>query len=293
MLVKAQWIGASSFNGEMIPPEGLVKINDSTWSVPVDGKALTQNVPKTSGPMEVIVEYISFPNIFRSLSVADSAAPVIVSAELSYGNSAALDSTLVVLFSEPLREAPGMRPFLLWSRKNATLYRFNLTFQSFSDNSYRFLVDAIDAGDVSFASRGDSMWMDTAAHIADRLGAKQGNPLNRRVILDVKLPQPMWVTTVSSNPFVPGQIGTEISVQSKTPLIDPDRFSSRLSIYDAVGNPVLIASMPQKNKGFAYTWNGCNKNFRTVGAGIYPAMIRISENGNEVWSKVLRVGVKR
>jgi len=124
-------------------------------------------------------------------------------------------------------------------------------------------------------------------------GTIQSNPLNRRVLLIVSLPQPMWSATLSTNPFSPGQIGTEISVQSKTPLIDPDRFSSVLNIYDAVGNQVLSTAMPQKSKGFAYMWAGRNKNARNVGTGVYPAIIRISENGNEVWMKVVKVGVKK
>jgi hypothetical protein len=292
--VKVQWSSVANMKSEMASPDALVKINDSTWSIPVHGETLTQNAPKTSGPMEMSVEYNAFPNVFRSMSVADSAAPVIVSAALSYGNSASLDSTLTVVFSEPLRAAPGAHPFVLWSKRNSSTYGFKLALVSFSENTYKFVVEAIDVGSVPFASQGDSIWIDAAALIADNAnGNIQANQSNRRALLTVTLPLPAWIATLSSNPFVPGPQGTEISIQSKTPLIDPDRFTAKLSIFDEVGNQVLINAMPQKNKGFAFAWNGRNKNLRIVGTGTYPAVIRVYENGREVWTKILRVGVKR
>ncbi len=291
--VKVQWSSVATMKSETVAPDALVKLSDSVWCIPVHGESLTPNVRQTSGPMELSVEYAGFPNIFRSSSVADSAAPVIVSAALSYGNAVALDSALSVVFSEPLLAAPGEQPFLLWSKRYSAQYRFRLSLKSFTSATCEFIVDAVVGGAVSFASQGDSIWIDVAANIADAAGNIQDNPANRRVLLTVSLPQPAWIPTLSANPFIPGQTGTEISVQSKAPIIDPDRFSSRLSIYDAVGNQVLSADMPQKNKGFALMWTGRNKNARIVGVGVYPAVIRISENGAEVWKKVLKIGVKK
>ena len=292
--VKVQWSAAANTKSETVAPDALTKMNDSAWSAAVHGERLSDNVPKTSGNMEVVVEYSGFPNDFRSSRVADSAAPVIVSATLSYGTAAALDSTLVVVFSETIFETQGTHQFLLWSKRFATQYGFILRPASLPSDSCSFVVDAIDAPNVPFAAQGDSIWIDVSARIADGInGNAQLNPANRRALLTVILPQPSWIAAVSANPFLPGQTGTEISVQSKTPLIDPDRFATELLIYDALGNPVMVTAMRQKNKGFAWTWNGHNKNERNVGSGIYPAFIRISENGNVVWSKAVRIGVKR
>jgi hypothetical protein len=89
------------------------------------------------------------------------------------------------------------------------------------------------------------------------------------------------------------QIYTEISVTSQTPLIDPDRFSMKLSIYDVIGNQVITTAMPQKGKGFSFVWNGYNKNMRIVGIGVYPAIITITENNSRKTTKRIKIGVKR
>ncbi len=291
--VRMQWSNAGSTKDETVSPDAVTKLSDSIVSLIVHGEIVSPNTPQTSGALIVLVEYNAFPDAVRSLTVADSAAPVIVSASLSYGNAEALDSTLTVVFSEPLQQEPGTYPFLLWSNRNTRQYQFKLALPSCSENTCRFLVDAIDAQDVSFAAQGDSIWINVAALITDTLGNSQLNPLNRRAILSVILPEPTWIASVSINPFNPGAGSTEISVNSKTPLLDPQRFSTDLFIYDAVGNQVLLAIMSQKDKGFTFTWNGRNKNQRSVGTGVYPAIIKISENSREAWVKKLKIGVKR
>jgi hypothetical protein len=291
--IKVHWSTAANTKSETVGQDALTKISDSVWTVAVHGERLS-DAPQTSGPMEVLVEYVAFPGIPRSSHVADSAAAVIVSATFSYGTAAALDSSLSVIFSEPLRDAPGSHPFFLWSKRYGAHYGFTLApVSSPSGATYNFVVISFDPGKVTFAGQNDSIWIDvSAAVVVDMNGNKQTNPLNHRALLTVTLPQPEWITTVSVNPFPPGT-GTEISVQSKAPIIDPDRFTTELQIYDGVGNAVTAASMQPKNKGFAWTWNGYNKNARRVGSGIYPAFVRVSENGRVIWTNRIRIGVKR
>jgi fibro-slime domain-containing protein len=295
--IKIQWGATNNFNIETISPDALVKMSDSVLSMPVDGKNQSQAKPQTNGAMEIMVEYNSFPDLIRSSTVSDSAAPVILSASLSYGTSSGtlltLDSTLTVVFSEPLRQAPRSQPFFCWSIRYAKQYQFKLTLISFSSTVCTFTINSIDVNDVPFATKGDSIWIDVAANIADTVGNLQSNPLNRRVILDVTLPQPTWNIAISTNPFIPGQNVTEISVTSQTPLIDPDRFSMKLSIYDVIGNQVITTAMSQKGKGFSFVWNGYNRNMRIVGTGVYPAIITITENNSGKITKQIKIGVKK
>jgi hypothetical protein len=293
-----QWNIQPSFQYDTISQSSFVKLNDSLYSLPLKGAAIRPTQIRTSVIMEIDVAYSAFPGIIRSLPVADSAAPVVVSASLKWGSYSAggntrSSDTLSVVFSEPVQNI-GAYPFLVSSKKDGSLYRFQVTPLSTSaGTSWKFLVVGIDNTAVTGALPGDSLWIDPIARIGDKGGVLQLNAQNRKVALDIVMQPPEWAFTISKNPFAPGtDISSEISVAPKTPIIDADQFSWQISIYDVIGNLVIAMPMAPKGKGWAYLWNGRNKNARIVGSGLYSAIVKTFKNNQEYSTKRLRIGVK-
>ena len=287
---------------DTVPLNTLKKINDSSYCVPVHGEALTPKKVRTNVGMELLVSYTNFLDLPpRSAIVADSAAPVLDSANLVYGDSVAADSSridiLTTTFSENIQQIGSAHPFLLKSIKNGVLYQFRLTVLSTNNETCRFRVDSIEAGAVPYASKGDSMWIDVNAPVSDDRGNAQLNPLNRRVALNVvmqKAALPEWVPNVVPNPFTPAQgFGAIISDSSKTRILDPDQYTATIAIFDVIGNMVIAKPMPYNGKVWACSWDGRNRNQRSVGSGVYSGLVKVFYGNQLVSTKRIKIGVKR
>jgi hypothetical protein len=152
-------------------------------------KSISADSIKTSGSMLVIAGFISLPGASVDASVADSTAPVIVSAKFLPGSTEAgtvnPTDTLVVVFSEPIASIGSTMPFQLKSKSN-NLYAFSLVIPQLlgSDNSLKFVVKQIQG--VVFPQNGDSIWIDPSAGVGDAGFVIQNNPNNRRGVLSVQ-----------------------------------------------------------------------------------------------------------
>jgi hypothetical protein len=158
---------------------------------------------------------------------------------------------------------------------------------------------------VSFAKEGDTIWIDPAAHVTDNLGIAQSNPQNRRALLKVNWPAPVWLLVLSSNPFTPFTTplpagytfggtgtGTAIIMRPTTPM-DEGRMNGTIVIYDALGNRVVNTALRPHNDEFFYSWNGTNRQNRIVGTGSYLAVVSIFDDNNLIYARKVKIGVKR
>jgi|GEM_PF-1518472 fibro-slime domain len=293
-MIVIKWISPSKI--DTVQLSTLKKLNDSTYFIPVHGESLIPKMVRTNIPMELLATYTDFPDVPpRSAILIDSAAPVLIdTAKLVYGNSP--DSTfLTISFSENVRQ-PGNHPFYLLSKASGVQYQFRLTLISTNGNSYTFHVDAIEGGVVPYAGNGDLIWINTDSlpPVSDVNGCMQRNPLNRRVVLYVVMPPMNWDFPISKNPFVAGSAGgSEIGAVPRGPVIDADQYSLTIDIFDMIGNLVISSPMHPKVNGWSYTWDGRNRNSRTVGTGVYSAIIRIYKNNIANSTKRIRIGIKR
>ncbi|MBN1129540.1 MAG: hypothetical protein JXA71_11165, partial [Chitinispirillaceae bacterium] len=286
-----------------LPFSASTRINDSMYRISIAGML---NAINTRGPMELTVGYRALPGIRRSTIVADSAAPVIVSARLVPGALTAAGTrgsdTLVVAFSEGVVR-PGQSPFLLSAKKDGQRYSVTLAYIDTTPAlySYRFVVQSISNAAIPLPLAGDTIWINPTAGVSDSLGNPQANPANRRVLLQVDWPQAEWRIVISSNPFTHdapitaptfgGGKGTAIVLRPTTP-VDETRIRAWITIYDAVGNIVKTSDFAPFNGGLRMEWNGDNRNGRYVGTGAYLALIKAADGSSREFSRTVRLGVK-
>jgi fibro-slime domain-containing protein len=296
--ITAKWDILPSIVLDTVSLSGLQKINDSSYSMPVHGEKAMPGRLSTDVAMELLVDYTDFPDLPpRSALVADSAGPVLVSAKLVYGNTLAADSSrfdiLTTSFSENVKPITDSHPFLLQSMKDGKQYQLRLTPLTTSNGTCTFKVDTIEAGLEPYAAKGDSMWIDVKALVTDAKGNAQINPVNRRVALDVVMKEPDWLVQAVPNPFSPAQGLAEITVGSKTPVMNADEYTLSIAIFDVVGNMVITLPLKPKNKGWAVPWDGRNKNGRSVSSGVYLGIVNVLHNNALVATKRIKIGVKR
>ena len=273
-----------------IDPGSIGRVNDSSLAISVRGTVINTKQVQTSGLMYISVSYKSVPGVAKSSMVADSAAPVLVSATLypgKYNKSGPRDpDTLNTLFSEDI-QTPGEYPFSL-NTPQMTFYRFKL---SITGGSYNFLVTAIDPDSIS-PRTGDSIWIDVSSGVGDSLKNIQLNPLNRRVLLQVKEPDPEWVVRIGPNPVNISESVSRIRLMPGIP-ITISRFRAKVIIYDALGNQIQNTDMKYESSYFEYVWDGRNRHGRKVGMGIYSVMTTLYDGNSVVWRDRTGIGVRR
>jgi hypothetical protein len=252
------------------------------------------------------VKFAQFPDIIRTAPVMDSAAPVIDSATLFRGTStqagvAGVD-TLVVKFSERAPAVSGL-PYLAFSRANSAEYTFLGVMERSDGIKYRYAVTSTVTPGI-----GDSIWINHLSGVCDVGLNAQRNPLNRRVLLKSVWPLSEWTIRITFNPFDPDTTkipadfrtalgagapacGTGISARTNSP-IDPALINATITLYDAVGNMMTQKSMTNANGALYFAWDGTH-NGRRVGSGTYLAIVRIKENGKQVLSKRIALGVRK
>ena len=279
------------------------RVSDSVFSIDI-GASLASLSISTGGGMYVSVVYQALPDISRSATVADSAAPVIVSATLTPGSFTETGTRendfLEVVFSEESMEF-GLSPFLLSTRKDGQHYRYTLEFieKGATAYSYRFRVLSISNTAIQFASAGDTIWIDPSAGIHDSGGVEQDNPENRRALVQVNWPRAEWRIAIAPNPFTRttqvsgplagGGIGTAIVLTPTAP-IDESTTRAQVIIYDQVGNVVKKSDFEPFGRGFRIVWNGTNRNGRYVGIGTYIAVIRVDDASRQDFTATKKIG---
>jgi uncharacterized repeat protein (TIGR01451 family) len=289
-----------------IPIASIISSGASLLTIPVAGTVTDPGRIVTGGAMDITVKFTQFPDIIRTAPVADSAAPVIDSATLFRGTytqtGAAGQDTLVVKFSERAPAVSGL-PYLVLSRAGMTEYTFQGAMERNDGIKYRYVVTSTVTPGI-----GDSIWINSLAGVCDAGLNAQRNALNRKVLLKSVWPLSEWTIRITFNPFDPDTTklpadfrtalgagapacGTGISARMNSP-IDPLVINATITLYDAVGNIIAQKPMTNANGGLYFAWDG-TRNGRKVGSGTYLAIIRIKENGKQVLSKRVALGVRR
>lgn len=249
------------------------------------------NIPLTGGLMHLSVYFKAVPGVTRNSYAQDKASPVITSAILIPGKYLETGDhkpdTLVVTFSEFI-QSPGNHPFTFSNISDS--YNLTLSFNRYRGEQYLFLVDAIEP-DFIIPSTGDTVRIDTTAHLRDTIGNAQLHPKNRPVLLKVIEPAHEWRVNCGPNPILKNQ--SVIIQVFPFASFDITKYSSSITFFDAVGNKVKYADMKISNGKFDYEWNGRNHFGRLVGSGTYAGIITIKKNYSDVWKKMIKIGVNR
>ena len=273
---------------------------------------LTADSIKTSGSMNATVGYRSMPfDPTSTADVADSAAPVIISAKYYPSPNTNGIDTLLVRFSEPVTSISSTTPFSLYSKNFQKSYSLVV---DRTDHPEKFTNTALgqysitSVQGVQFPVTGDSIWIDPAAGIGDAGLAVQKNPNNRRALMDVAPVPYAWKPLIVRNPFSIGVpvsdggvsgTGTIIEVPLPVRMADISPPSATGRIYDALGNTVVEEFSFKPNSStnkLYYNWDGRNLNSRYVGTGTYVAVVTVTQtnaSGSINSTKKLTIGVKR
>jgi hypothetical protein len=75
--------------------------------------------------------------------------------------------------------------------------------------------------------------------------------------------------------------------------MDAGRMTGTIVIYDALGNRVVNAALRPQNDEFFYSWNGTNRQNRVVGSGTYLGILSIFDEKNLLYTRKVKIGVKR
>ncbi|MBD3390836.1 MAG: hypothetical protein GF418_02270 [Chitinivibrionales bacterium] len=118
-----------------------------------------------------------FPRV--DIALGDSMAPVILSA--AYFDLATTRDTLWVVFSEPVKSVGDATPFMFNRIPDILEYDLKLSLASLDSALAGFAVVAEDGQTVP--AHGDSVWIDTAANVADLNGVRQEAENVRRALV--------------------------------------------------------------------------------------------------------------
>jgi hypothetical protein len=192
LVLSLDWGVIKSAFADSIPVSRLSYSGVDSTDIEINVRGAFKNISadsiKTSGPMVVLAEFRSLPGKLSEANVADSAAPVIVSAKYFPGiivnGTKYGQDTLSVIFSEPTVLNQFPEPFRFFSIKSNQSYVLSLTLNSIFGNNARFLVDQIQ--NTVFPQNGDSIWIDPSAGVGDSGFVIQNNPNNRRGALSVQ-----------------------------------------------------------------------------------------------------------
>ena len=247
---------------------------------------------KTSGAMFVLVESVAFPELWRSIEAADSAAPVIEKAAIYTGsaideNTVAPD-TLEVYFTEKVAITPLKNPFQLLQPPSTEYSLSELNQISLNQNVARFTFRT-PSGTVN-PKNGDSIRINPESTVSDTSGSFQNNPSNRYVKLEMNRRSVPWVVQAGPNPFNP-TLGQAITIRVGASLqspIRPEITDISIKMFDAVGNQILPdVRLSETRNGFEFRWNGRNKNNRIVATGVYLCVIKFHDGTGTQIQKVM------
>lgn len=244
-----------------------------------------------------------------SFAVADSVAPVVVSALYEPGEIISIDPVvreadeLSVTLSEPVTFGDAVAPFEL-KRGAGHLYTLSLDETNLSGTRANFIVEGIHG--VSYPEKEDSIHISVDAKVADAGDVKQVSEANRFVPLVVKdIPYKLLVQAIA--PVVPWEyeipdaLKGEVYESENGLLIVADFLMKMESeaqdasvvLCDKVGNVVARCSgrddssedlsvevISEETTKVVIYWSGKNLFRRRVGSGRYIAQLLISDGRN-------------
>lgn len=228
-----------------------------------------------------------------AFTVADSVAPVVVSARYGMANEAVsgmYTDTLVVVFSEAV-SVGGAQPFA-YSGSISTLA---LTQVRVSGSTLTAVVQWPEGSRVGTPSTGDSLWISTMAGIdvADTRGVVQRNSMNRKVPIVVTTPPDFFRSVSGPVPFDPQKKQFVMVLRPNarvSTLLAGDRAS--VTVRDGLGNVVASGQFVRGEGELRWTWDGRNRDGRLVGQGTYVAQVSLTIGGRSSSMKT-KIGVDR
>ena len=290
----------SNINGDVLSFAG----SDSVVAIALQPGFQYSHFIRTSGAMLATASFVSFPGESSVGSINDSAAPVIQYATY-FPNTAENQAcdTLKVVFSEPATLSAGLKHFKFFGRTGIS-YDYDFSFLSMDGDTARFCMNFLSD---EAPRTGDSICIEANNSVGDAPGTFQNNPVNRKVALRVIPPPSDLVISVLRNPFNPNTFfdlsgitgqGTAITISRKKMASLPDLASATIQIFDALGNRVYETHFSQNSvitigNSYYFIWNGFNTNGRSVGSGVYIAVVDAIESTGVSTKKTMRIGVKK
>jgi len=143
---------------------------------------------------------------------------------------------------------------------------------------------------------GDSIAIRTNAagnSISDTKRNIQNNPENIRVPVRVVPPKNFFRMRSGPTLFDPSQrhFMVNLAPNERISVLDHDS-KGTITIYDGVGNVVVLEPLGRTRNTLQYIWTGHNSNKRLVGQGTYVVVVDFTMSGMSAKRK-LKVGVKR
>jgi len=268
-----------------VPASALRYGNPDSTTVLVNlAAAATKPIaPATSGVMQFNLQQSISSKTDQNGIVADSAAPVLLSAmyypAIFDSTIAEAPDTVIAVFSEELLQ-PATLPAPLHFKKPGSIapYSPQLTLLKQNDATYFFIVkNSIPA--EWYPKDNDSVYINTQQLVSDTFRTAQTNPLNHRVILDVREVMPHFRLRYGPNPFNPVTQQFKFIIDPYAKSKENIAFTVAFSIYDKVGSLVYSAPWPAGKPPAStiesFVWNGTNKKGRYVGNGTYLAFITV------------------
>jgi fibro-slime domain-containing protein len=234
----------------------------------------------TSG--ELYVNVVSTENSSgQTMPVADSAAPVLTSAEIIPGklvDGIQMKDTLICTYSEAIDNISCQTPFLFSNVSSGRYIKYQMSLTSI-DHSI-FVINSIDG--IGYPAKGDSVWINDTCGLSDLLSNKQFNSNNHRVLLKVNTIPVSYNIRLGPNPVNLSEEKEVLIEIAPYPKLRQLKFTVDLSIYDQVGNVVFkkqLNSNDSPSMTVTFRWPGRNRNGRIVGSGTYLAIIKINDQG--------------
>ncbi len=269
-------------------------VSDSAISISIKDAVNTTTIA-TGGSMSASVKFNRFPGVVREVSMNDSAAPVISSAEYIPGRldeTGGRTDTLIVQFSESVNPITTEKPFVLSSAVNS-VYSMVLDDAQCNARQCRFVVKSFDPETVRYPAEGDRIRI-AVSEVSDAYGTFQENQNNRECRLMIKSVPYQWTLRVGPNPHI---IGSSEPVcfdfESLTPIMGKTSLQAHVKIFDALGNLIIDEKATPENTSLRYYWPGTNRADRNVGAGTYMAIVNLLQNNQVVFEKTVMIGVKK
>ncbi len=256
------------------------------------------------------------------ITVADSVAPVLISAEYFSGRIVDDEATpivrdidtLRVTFSEDIAISDMSEPFTFTS--NGTPYRVTMSSGTTTLREATFLVNTIIG--IANPIPGDLIHINPNGTVA-AAGVYQVNPNNRWIDMTVhEPPYSLKIKALSpANPdeyVIPDELtptiykganGVVIVADFMMQLWNMDGLQSEITIFDALGNIVaqsnsigsgdnLVAELKTSPRTrLVYYWNGRNLTNRRVSSGAYIAVVTVTPPDGDVVQERITIGIKK
>lgn len=293
-----------------------------TIAVKIESIFSKTHTDKTSGKMTLTAKFDNYNTTIEHY-VNDRAAPVIIKATFMFNGkivdpaSNSSDDTLIIKFSEPVKEINSKSPFVLNTKDNEMEnYYFNVKTIDHDNDRVIFIVESING--KTYPKNMDQIHIDFTTDVSDTKSNKQKCENNKRVDLIVVIPPYKLEVLVGNNPFTPGvdkipefiasdinvmEYGIVIKVAPDKVIGDIELNDIKVKIYDHAGNLAVqydgftdvkpnIKSV-QINGSLYVIWNGTNGSGKVVGTGAYIAFLDVIDNNDNSKKVQLFIGIKK